>query len=292
MNKKIMFIGADGLVGTKAVEVMRDNNVIVFTPDQNELDITRLNQVEAAIAATSSKSIVLAAAYTDVDGAERNPDIANKINVQGAENVFRAAKKHDKFLIYISTDFVFPATVENPGPYSEETPTAKPDSDEIGEYAKTKTLAERILSESGVRHAIVRIAFPFGNPGSGRDLVRKILFALESGYGLFEDQQYTPTYIPDLADALTKICTQELEGTFHICCQPPVSPYELGKFIAKEQNLDIKVKKGSFVDYMSAHPDKAPRPKLGGFIDEMTNLKLERQSPQWKEAVSKTLREL
>jgi dTDP-4-dehydrorhamnose reductase len=118
---------------------------------------------------SDSSVVVNFAAYTNVKKAEGERKEAHLLNVTGAENVARTCRELNKFLIYISTGF------------------ARDHGFGLTAYGQTKIEGEEDIKKVGGRLAIVRIDYPFGNPTSERDYIRKILWTMDKGYPLFAD---------------------------------------------------------------------------------------------------------
>ena len=286
-NSALAVIGAEGFIGGSLVEIWRKKSIEIVAPTEEELDITDKEAIDKFVSTSPADGIVLLAAWTDVDGAEKNPEKAKRVNTEGAGIVAGAAKKYNKFLVYISTDFVFPGTSGKPGPYSEE---IKPDinSADIGVYAKSKLGGENAIARVGGEYAIVRIAFPFGNYNSERDYLRKLIESVKKGHGLFTDQVITPTYIPDLAEAILIIVQNRYKGIFHVATYPPTSPYNLGKYFLEKKEEHFKIKEGSVSDYLK-NPNIAKRPIKGGLLCDRTQEKLRIEFHNWKKAIDETL---
>lgn len=275
MKDRIDIIGATGLVG--AVIKRERDGLVNNAPSSRELDITNREGVERFASITSSTVILLSSAYTDVEAIQKDPSLALKINVEGTKNVAEACKKHGKKLIYISSDFVFSGTEDNKGPYKDSDSSEPEDSKLIGEYARTKLMGENIVKNSGCKFSIVRIAYPFGNSKNEKDFAKKTLKLVQSGYALFSDQQFTPTYIPDLAKAIERITNEDLTGIFHVVCTPVTTPLEFGKYLVEKMGFEIEVKAGSLKEFMVG---RTPKPLFGGLIPSQGF-----EVKNWKDAV-------
>lgn len=275
MKDRIDIIGATGLVGS--VVKQKIDGLVRNALSSKELDITDRKNVEGFVSITPSSTILLSSAFTDVEVIQKDPTLALKVNVEGTKNVAEACKKYNKKLIYISSDFVFSGVESNKGPYRDSDSPEPEDSKLIGEYARTKLMGENVVKNSGCKFAIVRIAYPFGNPENEKDFARKTLKLVQSGYSLFSDQQFTLTYIPDLAKAIEKIIMEDLNGTFHVACIPVTTPLEFGKYLIEKTGLDFEVKSGSLKEFMAG---RTPKPLFGGLIpSSVFDVK------SWKDAV-------
>src|SRR3972149_11222182 len=125
MKSKILAFGADGLVGSRFTDLYHKDTQVI-TPKVTELDITDRKSLREFFAKNSSDfdAVINFAAITDVDGAEKErgdeTGFTWRVNVGGVENIAAECKKHDKYLIQISTDFVFSVNEAKQGPYSED----------------------------------------------------------------------------------------------------------------------------------------------------------------------------
>lgn len=272
----ILVIGADGLVGSVLVNEYTNSSDLVC-PHSNELNITNIEQVNKYINSDDTTDVILLAAYTDVEVIQKDPRLALKINVEGTKNVAEACKKHGKKLIYISSDFVFSGVESNKGPYKDSDSPEPEDSKLIGEYARTKLMGENVVKNSGCMFAIIRIAYPFGNSENDKDFARKTLKLVQGGYALFSDQQFSPTYIPDLANAIERITSEDLTGTFHVVCTPVTTPFEFGKYLVEKMGFDLDVKSGSLKEFMVG---RTPKPLFGGLIPSR-----EFKTSNWRDSV-------
>jgi len=201
--KKILVIGATGLIGSRFVE-LANGKFEIIPVDENILDITNKEAVEEYFSTTQLNAVLNFAAFTNVDAAEKERNdtkgLCYKLNVIGVENLAYASKKHNKFLVYISTDFVFEGTVQNPGPYDEN--EKLPDNMEgISWYGWTKKEAEVKIENDRAKSAIVRVAYPFtsGKYDLKLDYAKNYLKLYDDGklFPIFTDQTITPLYQED-----------------------------------------------------------------------------------------------
>ena len=226
---KIALTGASGLVGSRIVELLDKDFTFVSIP-QNEIDITNKNAVLEKIKNTDFDIFLHLAGYTNVDGAEKEKEIALKINRDGTKNVFDAVHQKGKKFVYISTDFVFDG--KNP-PYFED---SKPNP--ISSYGLSKHEGEKVLSEDAM---IVRISYPYRKTFEPKkDFVRIIRSLLEQHkpLAMVTDSLMTPTLIDDIAYALKYLFVHFSGGVYHINSSDSLSPYDAGKLIAKTYGLD------------------------------------------------------
>jgi len=246
---KIIGTGLSGLVGSRIMELLQTNFEFVDFSLDSGLDITDFNQLKSAFTNQSEAKIVLhLAAFTDVDAAFRqNGDkdgICYRVNVTGTENIAKLCAETGKYLIHISTDFVFDGNKH--GQYSEED-IPRP----IEWYGQTKLWAEEKVQQSECSWVILRTAFPFKakpspvvlEPKAKLDLVRKIKSKLEAGktLQLFTDQIITPTFIDNLVKVVEMVLVKKPQGIYHAVGSTSLSPYALGQEIATVFKIDAKL---------------------------------------------------
>lgn len=276
---KILTIGSSGLVGQIVSNLLENKyGYNLLTPSHNELDITNKKDIDDFVNNKDIDVVLLLAANTDVDGMEKDGGaVAKKVNIEGSKNVAAASKKYKKHLICFSTDFVFSGTERKKGPYKITDKRESVNSKLVGVYAKTKIAGEEAVEEVGGDNTIIRIAYPFGNSSTERDFAKKTLGILQKGYPLFADQKFSPTYIPDIAEAVDKVIKGKLTGIYHVVCSPVTTPYEFGKYLANKVGLKMDIKKGSLKEFMVG---KTPKPLFGGLVPSK-----ELVDRNWKDAV-------
>lgn len=226
---KIALTGASGLVGSRIIELL-GNDFDFVSLSQNEMDITDKESVVKKTMDTDFDIFLHLAGYTNVDGAEKEKEVALKINRDGTKNVFDAVHQKGKKFIYISTDFVFDG--KNP-PYFED---SRPNP--ISSYGLSKYEGEKTLDANAM---IVRISYPYRKMFEPKkDFVRTIRSLLEQRkpFTMVTDSLMTPTLIDDIAYALKYLFVHFSSGVFHINGSDSISPYDAGKLIAKTYGLD------------------------------------------------------
>jgi len=299
MSEKYLIFGGSGLIGSRFIELVSEEKHAV--PKEEELDITNTKSLEDFFNkhADDFSTIINFAAYTNVDGAEKErgdeTGMVWKINVIGAENVAKVAQKHGKFLIHISTDFVFPGTDENPGPYTEDAELPK-NMETIGWYGWTKLMAEKKVKEVGGDFAIARTTYPFRatpyelKPDFARNILQ--LFDEKKLYPMFSDQQLTPVFIDDLVIALEKIAELKKPGVYHVVTTDITSPFEFGNYLLeKTKGAKGVIKEGSMKEFLEA-PGRTPRPRLGGLDSKKTQEILGMKFKTWKQAADGFIKQL
>lgn len=247
---KVTITGSSGLVGSRIVELLGER--CSFIPlSHKELDITDKKNVTLTLGKLDFDIFLHLAAYTNVDGAEKDKKTAFDINVTGTRNVYESTRDLGKKFIYISTGFVFDG--RNP-PYTED---SKPNP--ISYYGQTKYEGETMLANKAM---IVRIDYPYrAYYESKRDFVRTIKYLLEQKKPLqmVTDSLFTPTYIDDIAYSLDYLMNHFSPEIFHIVGGNSLSPYEAGLCIAKSFGLNKSlITPTSYKNYFAG---KAKRPQ-------------------------------
>jgi len=289
--KKIAVIGGSGMVASRFIDLSSDR-LDLTSLDEKTLDITDRNAVEKYFSENKFDSIINFAAYTSVDGAEAQKGDENglvwRLNVGGPKNLAEVCKSNNIFLVHISTDFVFPGDEKYPGPYCED--AKLPETPEgIGWYGWTKNRAEAEMMKPGIKCAIVRYGYPFRAAiyDKKKDWARNLisLYNEQKLYPLFDDQIHSVLFIDDLAEPLTKILNEELEGIFHIASSDTTTPYEIGSYLLeKYTGKKVEIQKGSLTEFLKI-PGKAPRSRFGGLKVEKTEKILGIEFNSWREMV-------
>lgn len=294
-----LVIGASGLVGSRFVELKKKDEVL--TPFLDVLDITDEDSVEEYFKKNkdSFDTVINFAAYTDVDGAEKQrgdkSGIAWVLNVEGAKNVAEVAHKYDKFLIHISTDFVFPGTEEDPGPYTEDAKTQETPKG-ISWYGWTKLEGERRVNEACPEAAIVRISYPYyaARYELKTDFAKKMLDLYKEGnlYPLFEDQVMSTLYVDDLVEVVDKLAEKRTPGIYHAVSSDQSTYWDFGSYlIEKAIGKKDAPEKGSMEEFLKAE-GRTPRPRLGGMRTEKTQEKLGLKFKTWRQGIDDFVRNL
>ena len=192
-----------------------------------KLDITDLDAIRAAVRENDVKVIVNCAAYTNVDGAETNQELAELLNAKAPQNLAVAMKEVGGLLVHISTDYVFGKEPYNT-PCREDqkgTPT--------GVYGLTKLHGEQKITSSGCKYIIIRTAWLYSE--FGKNFVRTMLnlTATRPELKVVFDQVGTPTYAGDLAEAIMTIVGKPQTGVYHYSNEGVCSWYDFTKMIAE-----------------------------------------------------------
>jgi dTDP-4-dehydrorhamnose reductase len=242
--------GLSGMVGSRFAELYGHKYEFQNLDLTNNVDITDAKVVDSAVKSSSADTIIHLAAYTNVDQANLQQNDKQgpcyQINVIGTKNIVAAAKKYKKYLIHVSTDFVFSGNRHKP--YNEDMPT-----DPIEWYGQTKEMAEKIVSQAPINWSIVRISFPFRANFPGKpDLVRKIIAGLQYDTlpPMFTDHIITPSFVDDLCKVFFMFTLKRPRGIWHATGSSFVSDYELAQIIKTTFNLPGTIREGSLQEYL------------------------------------------
>jgi dTDP-4-dehydrorhamnose reductase len=244
-----------------------------------DADIRDAGQVQSAIQGTRPQWVVLAAAYTDVDGAESNPDRALSVNRDGALNVAQAAKQAGARLLFLSSDYVFDGKKKSP----YETGDAR---NPLGVYARSKAEAETQLLEVLPDVCIARTSWLFGVGGRCfPDTILK-LAANRPALDVVDDQRGGPTYCIDLARAIIELCRKNATGIVHATNAGECSWFEFARAIVSEAGLTTEVRPIS----TQQMPRPAPRPAYS-VLSAKSLKSWGVQMPTWQDALQRYLKE-
>jgi dTDP-4-dehydrorhamnose reductase len=266
------------LLGKALVREWKDDEVTGLGSADG--DIRDEKQVLTLVQRARPDWIVLAAAYTDVDGCESNRDLAFDVNCRGAVNVARAAKQHGSRLLFLSTDYVFDGTKTTP--YETSDPRS-PSS----VYGHSKAEAEVRLAEILPGCCIVRTSWLFG-PG-GKCFPNTILKLAETRPELevVGDQRGSPTYSIDLAHAIIQLCRQGASGIVHATNRGECSWYEFAREIIAAAGLKTVVRETTSDKFVRP----AKRPKYSVLSPESLQ-KHGIAMPHWRDALKRYLLEI
>ena len=211
----VAILGGKGMLGTDLASVCNRQGFDVKVFDLPEFDITDSQQLKQAVDAAGL--IVNCAAYTNVDGAESETELAYQVNAEAVGRLGAIAKESDKWVLHISTDFVFDGRLDRP--YVETDP-ANP----INTYGRTKLAGEQLLSDSGCKHCIIRVEWTYGS--AGNNFVTKLIQRAKDTKILkvVDDQFGSPTATTEVAKVICKLLAKNARGHISFCqrriCQP------------------------------------------------------------------------
>lgn len=281
----ILITGANGQLGNEMRRVSAaSSNHYIFT-DVAELDITNPDAIRKMVNDNRIEVIVNCAAYTNVDKAEDDYEMADLLNNKAVENLAAAAKEVDATLIHVSTDYVFQGDRNIPCCEDWET-------NPLGVYGKTKLAGEQSLQRVGCKYLIFRTAWLYSSFGKNFVKTMRQLTADKDSLKVVFDQVGTPTYARDLADVIFKVIEEEeqfdKQGIYHFSNEGVCSWYDFAKEICELS--------GNTCDIQPCHSDEFPSKVKRPHFSVLDKTKLKSafniKVPYWKDSLIKCINEL
>jgi dTDP-4-dehydrorhamnose reductase len=274
---KVAILGGTGLLGKTLMPAWEADEVRGL--GSRDLDIRDSQKVREVVNAMRPDWIVLAAAYTDVDGCEGNPDLAFSVNRDGAVNVAHAAKEIGARLLFLSSDYVFDG--RKTSPYETDEPR-NPQS----VYGRSKAEAELRLLDVMPECCIARTSWLFGTGGKCfPDTILK-LAASRPALDVVNDQRGCPTYAADLATAIIQLCRANATGIVHATNSGDCTWFEFAREIVRGSGLGTEVRPVNSA--MMARP--APRPAYS-VLSPKSLARFGITLPTWQDALRRYLHE-
>ncbi|MEC0234381.1 dTDP-4-dehydrorhamnose reductase [Paenibacillus kribbensis] len=248
---KVLVTGASGQLGKDVVKVFQEQGHDVLGYDREQLDITDLQQTVKIVGQYQPDAVIHCAAYTAVDAAESDIDGAYQVNASGTRNMALAAEKVGAKLVYISTDYVFDGTAEQP--YHEYDNT-NPQSI----YGKSKRAGEILAQTLSSRYFIVRTSWVYGLHGNNFVKTMLKLGQEKPHLQVVNDQKGSPTYTVDLARFLAELVQTEKYGVYHASNSGSCTWYEFTQAIFQDAAELLGAKITAKLDPCST--EQFPRP--------------------------------
>lgn len=235
MPAKVLVTGAGGMLAADLVPVLRSGMHTVTAYGRDALDVTDAAQARAVILKDRPSVVVHCAAYTNVDGAEADPDQAFLINRDGAANVAEACREAGSAMVYVSTDYVFDGTGTRP---YQTTDTPRPTS----VYGQSKLAGELIVRRTLPAHYIVRTSWLYGHGGKNFvDTMRK-LGREKPELAVVDDQLGSPTWTVPLAERIGDLIQTTRFGIYHMTGQGTCTWFGLTRKIMELDGLQTPVR--------------------------------------------------
>lgn len=280
---KLWILGGNGLVGSTLQKVCMQRG-ISFVSTGREVDISDQAQVERFFnspACAKVTHLVNCAAFTNVDQAEEQKELAYQINAKGPENLGVLAHTYNLSLVHLSTDYVFDGKKNTP--YTEEDSCAP-----LSWYAHTKREGEKLLAAIYPQACIIRTAWVFGKGGKNfiSSLVEKL--QKEKTLSVASTQKASPTFAPDLAHAILDLLDHP--GLYHFTNKGEASHYEIAKKIQEEALKKEFPLICTTLSPLSSLPLRAQRPSYSALALGKVETVLGRPSRSWEETISEHLK--
>jgi dTDP-4-dehydrorhamnose reductase len=288
--RRLLILGASGQLGV-ALQALFEREVQVIAPDRAGCDLRNPQSIRAAVRAAHPDAILNAAAYTAVDRAESEPDLAMRINGDAPGILAEEAKTCGALLIHYSTDYVFDGTKSSP--WLEDDPVGP-----LNTYGVTKLAGERNIQQIGGRFLIFRTSWVFSPHGQNFLLSMLRLGQERDQLRIVEDQRGAPTSAMALAKATRSILTaepphnfEEFSGIYHMTCggettwsgfaQTIFARARVGKAWASVQGIPS-----------SEYPTAAVRPANSVLSNQKLKKTFAVELPPWHAALDTTLQAL
>lgn len=283
---KILVTGARGLLGSEFVRAAGRRGLECVALGRAELDVTDADACATVIAEYAPDWVVHCAAYTAVDRAEEESEIAYRVNGDGSGNVARAAVQAGARTVYISSDYVYPG--HDSKPYKPGDPTG-PQS----VYAQSKLAGERAVLDAyggggpGGGPLVVRTGWLYGS--GGHNFVEAILARARSGKALsvVQDQRGRPTWARNVAETVLALLGRDVEGVWHVADGGEATWLDFAREAVRLEGLDVSVAGVSTEEWGAA----APRPSYSVLELAETERELGRPAMEWREALGRYLTE-
>jgi dTDP-4-dehydrorhamnose reductase len=275
---RILVTGASGLLGRQVVEIARSRGHDAIGLSRAELDVTDESLVARTVARHAPDSIVHCAAYTAVDRAESEPDLAYAVNRDGARHVSQAAKNAGAVVLYVSTDYVFDGSSRRP--YRPNDPTGP-----LSVYGRTKLEGEDAVRGVGGEWVVVRTSWLYGG-ASG--FVPAILRRAARGEALqiVDDQRGRPTWAPHAAAALLDLLERGVRGVWHMAGGGECTWLELAEEAVRLAGYEVPIERTSSAEFGAP----ARRPAYSVLDLEATERLLGQPMMRWQRALEQYLR--
>ncbi|MHB9029224.1 MAG: dTDP-4-dehydrorhamnose reductase [Candidatus Latescibacterota bacterium] len=286
---RVLITGASGRVGRALLaslpggteaEVLLEPSVSEIGYPSYHADITDRNGTVMAVTCAAPDVLVHLAAMTDVDGCERNPGTAFRVNRDGVAHLAEACAACGSAMVYISTDYVFDG---RSGPYTE---TDQPNP--VSEYGRSKHGGELAAAEWAEKLSIIRISVPFGPkaPGVGHNFISFLDEKLAAGeeVRVVTDQFTTPSWLDELAEFIWAVIRREERGIIHYGASDRPSRYDMAIGLCRVRGYDERL----VIPITTAELELlAPRPLESGFVTARAAAILGRLPISYGEAIER-----
>lgn len=290
--KRILLTGKDGQVGWELQRALANLGQL-YAFDSEGLNLADPYMVRSVVQSVHPHVIVNAGAYTAVDKAEAEPDIAMSINAKGPAVLAEEAKRCGSILVHYSTDYVFDG--QSTVPYSE---TAIPNP--LSAYGRSKLEGEKAIVESRCKHLVFRTSWVYGNRGKNFLLTMLNLARTKPALSIVDDQIGAPTWSRSIAEATAQALIQTIWsknelvwGIYHMTCAESTSWFGFAKEIfqsAHAMNPDFNIPELTPIP-TSGYPAPAKRPLYSVMDNHKIQNNLHISLPSWKKALELCLQD-
>lgn len=283
---RILLTGVNGQLGGELQQTLVPLGEVVGV-GRDRLDLSQSDSIPPVVEEIQPDLIINCAAYTAVDKAETEVELAHQVNAIAPGTLAKAASQVGATLLHISTDYVFDGTQSHP---YVETDTTNP----IGEYGKSKFAGEMAILQTGAPHIILRTAWVYGVGGTGNFVKTMLRLGKDrEEIRVVADQVGSPSWTGDIAGAIAKIAGrhQHLEGTYHFTNSGVASWYDFAVAIFEEAaalGFPLQVKR--VVPITTAdYPTPAQRPAYSVLSGKKLEAILKEPAPHWRQGLRQML---
>lgn len=238
---KFLVTGSAGLVGRQVVKDLLKSYTDVYSCYHNskpedgiatQIDLADQNSILKTVETVKPDVIIHLAAMTNVDQCETEKDLATKLNARSTAVLSEQAKKHDTFLVYVSTDYVFDGKT---GMKKEEDKT-----DPVDYYGQSKLEGEKAVQEIASSWCIARTSTPYGMHPKKKSFPLFVAQSLQAKIPIdvVTDQYTSPAYVPNLSRMLIEISSRKIQGIIHLAGATRISRYNMAELVAEKLSLD------------------------------------------------------
>jgi len=279
VEDRVAILGGKGMLGSDLALACQQRRLITTVLDLPEFDITNENHLTGALKEVDA--VINCAAYTNVEKAESETELAYKVNGEAVGKLGSAAKDAGVWVLHISTDFVFDGKAERP--YIETDPPHP-----INIYGASKLAGEELLVESCCRHCIMRVEWTYGS--GGNNFVAKMIKLAKAGRRLkvVDDQIGSPTATTEVAKVICRLLPKKPQGLFHFASAGYVSRFEMAKFIFDKLNMSVDLNSCKTTEF----PTVAARPLNSRFDCSKIKALLDEPIEPWQVPLERFLERL
>jgi len=275
---KVLVTGSAGMLAKDLIPLLSKRGYEVLAPPEDKLDITNLKVVRGVVDKIAPELIINCAAYTNVDGAEKQEHQALVVNGLGVQNLCLLCQEHDISLVHFSTDYVFDGT--KPSPY-----TIYDQTNPINAYGRSKLLGEKYIVWLLSKFYLIRTSWLFGL--QGKNFIETMLEfgQKQKQVSVVNDQRGCPTWTRHLAEATIELIETERYGIYHVTNSEPTTWFDFTKEIFRLSNISTEV--------LPVTSEQFPRPAKRPSNSVLDHFPLKevigRDMPSWKEALKEYL---
>ncbi|MEQ9089883.1 MAG: dTDP-4-dehydrorhamnose reductase [Balneola sp.] len=284
---KLLITGAGGQLGQEWVDFCTNNGISFKGYSSNELNILDEDQLEYSFKTVQPDFFINCAAYTKVDKAEEEVELAGLVNSESLKYICKLCSDHSTKFIHYSTDYVFSGSKEDrmqvPDGYPEDFAT-----NPINVYGATKRRGEVVIKESDCDYLIVRVSWLCGQYGYNFVKTMLRLGIEKDELNVVNDQFGSPAFADQVVEQTFELLQQNKSGTYHLSSDGITTWYHFSKEIFEQKGINVKVNPVSSADF----PTKAKRP----YFSKLSTQKISNVDGvlilDWKAGLQRLLKQL